>query len=192
MNPLLAIAAPLALALPGAAAVEAVGALPGPAEAVQSEGAAAPAASEPAEQEPFRAIAQAFRAIPVRQVRIEQVLTIRVAPRAPSAQPLLLAQLPPNGVAPKMSERRMGRCVPMSGIVGMQYGGERKLILFLRDHRIVSATLEKACRARDFYSGFYVARNGDGMLCSDRDELQSRAGANCQVDGFRQLVADDD
>jgi hypothetical protein len=86
----------------------------------------------------------------------------------------------------------MGRCVPMGGIVGMQYGGDRRLILFMRDQRIVSATLESACRARDFYSGFYVARNGDGMICQDRDQLQSRSGANCQVDGFRQLVATDD
>ncbi len=182
MNPLLALVAPIALMLPGAMAVEAVSGLPVAAEAPADAG----------DEDALEAIATTFRASPAQQVRIEQVLSIRVSPRGPSSQPLLLAQLPPNGIAAGMSERKMGRCLPMSGIVGMQYGGDRKLILFLRDHRIVSATLEKACRARDFYSGFYVARNGDGMLCRDRDELQSRAGASCQIDGFRQLVATDD
>ncbi|MEZ0242909.1 MAG: hypothetical protein ACAH11_06000 [Sphingomonas sp.] len=182
MNPLLALVAPIALMLPGAVAVEAVSGLPAAAEAPTATGDA----------DSFDSVAATFRTTNAQQVRIEQVLSIRVAPRAPSSQPLLLAQLPPNGIAAGMSERRMGRCLPMSGIVGMQYGGDRKLILFLRDHRVVSATLEKACRARDFYSGFYVARNGDGMLCRDRDELQSRAGANCRIDGFKQLVATDD
>ncbi|MGH6786855.1 MAG: hypothetical protein ACREBO_08490 [Novosphingobium sp.] len=182
---MVALVAPLALMLPGAVAVEAVSGLPAAAEAPMAN-------SEASNDGAFEAVATTFRISNAQQVRIEQVLSIRVAPRASTAPPLLLAQLPPNGVAPNMSERKMGRCVAMSGIVGMQYGGDRKLILFLRDHRIVSATLEKACRARDFYSGFYVARNGDGMLCRERDQLQSRSGANCQIDGFKQLVADDD
>jgi hypothetical protein len=126
------------------------------------------------------------------QVRIEQTLVIRVSPRASSAPPVLLADLPQNGAPGRLQERRMGRCVAMAGIAGVQYGGDRRLLLFMRDQRIIAATLESACRARDFYSGFYVARNGDGMMCVDRDQLQSRSGANCQIDGFRQLVDADD
>jgi hypothetical protein len=58
----------------------------------------------------------------------------------------------------------------------------------MRDRRIVQARLERACRARDFYSGFYLARSSDGKLCVDRDTLQSRSGANCKLTRFRQLV----
>jgi hypothetical protein len=62
-------------------------------------------------------------------------------------------------------------------------------MLYLRDQRIISANLEKACSARDFYSGFYVDQNSDGLLCVDRDKLHSRTGANCEVERMRQLVA---
>ena len=59
----------------------------------------------------------------------------------------------------------------------------------MRDARIVSAGLDKGCTARDFYSGFYVARTGDGMMCTGRDKLQSRNGANCKLGKLKQLVA---
>jgi hypothetical protein len=53
---------------------------------------------------------------------------------------------------------------------------------------MISVNLEKSCRARDFYSGFYVERRKDGRLCVDRDELQSRTGARCEVESMRRLV----
>ena len=53
----------------------------------------------------------------------------------------------------------MDRCVPISGISGVQTGNGNRLLLFLRDQRIISVNLERACRARDFYSGFYIERN---------------------------------
>lgn len=130
-----------------------------------------------------------FEAATVRQVRIEQQVTIRIAPRAPVLRPQLFTPFPDDeDGGPRFVERKMGKCLPLGGIVGVQDGGKNRLILFLRDRRIVSATLEKACRARDFYSGFYVAKNDDGMLCVDRDQLQARSGANCQLSGIRQLV----
>ena len=86
----------------------------------------------------------------------------------------------------------MDRCVPIAGISGVQTGNGNRLLLFLRDQRIISVNLERACRARDFYSGFYIERNADGKLCVDRDKLQSRSGAKCEVERMRQLVAVDD
>ena len=59
---------------------------------------------------------------------------------------------------------------------------------FLRDRRMLSVNLEKSCRARDFYSGFYVEKNKDGQLCISRDKLQSRTGARCEIETMRQLV----
>ena len=121
------------------------------------------------------------------QVRIEQRMTIRITPHA-APMPSMLFDLPDREVGPRFIERKMGKCLAVSGIAGVQSGGGSRLILFMRDRRIVSANLERACRARDFYSGFYLARSEDGQLCVDRDALQSRNGANCRLTKFRQLI----
>jgi hypothetical protein len=62
------------------------------------------------------------------------------------------------------------------------------LYLFTRDNRIFSVLLERACEARDFYSGFYLARAADSKLCVERDRLLSRAGSNCQLKQIRELI----
>lgn len=123
------------------------------------------------------------------QVRIEQRVTIRISPLRQNSRNNLLARLPQRGLTTTFEEREMSRCVPISGIAGVQTGTGNRLLLFLRDQRIVSVNLERACRARDFYSGFYIERNEDGNLCVDRDLLQSRSGAKCEVERMRQLVA---
>ena len=141
--------------------------------------------SEPAW--PFRFLMRSFSADAVNQVRIEQRMTIRISPRA-SLQPDLLAELPQNEVGPRFIDKKMGKCLPTSRIAGVQTSSDNRLILYLRDQRIVSAELERACRARDFYSGFYLSRSADGMVCVDRDSLQSRNGANCKLTRLRELV----
>lgn len=124
-----------------------------------------------------------------RQVRIEQRVIIRISPQRPSSTNSLLARLPQQGLSTRYEEREMDRCLPVGQISGVQTGTGNRLLLFLNDNRIVSVNLERACRARDFYSGFYVERSDDGQLCSGRDELQSRSGAKCEVQAMRQLVA---
>ena len=183
MNALAALFASLALALPSATAVPPdAGVGLTPREAAANEPPADPAWL------PF----QAPSSVPVaNQVRIERRVTIRIAPRTPAARQSLMAQMPVAAVLQNTRERKMGRCVPLRGIAGVQTGQGSQLILYMRDQRIVSAQLEKACRARDFYSGFFLERNSDGMLCVDRDRLQSRTGVQCQVSRIRQLVADD-
>lgn len=200
MNPAAALLAPLLL-LPGAVVLQAPREVDQPVtEAVEDRtvGLTTPVALPIREAAPFEnglweLVTEAFRSSDQQQVRIEQRLTIRITPRAPELRPNMLADLPTNGIPSNLVERRMGRCLPVSGIAGVQMGGDSKLILFMRDQRIVSATLEKACRSRDFYSGFYMARSDDGQLCTHRDTLQSRAGANCQLTALKQLVdnADD-
>ncbi len=169
MNPVLPLLAPLAVLLPGVAGVELAREAAGPAESVTQK---------------------AYDPPPARQVSIEQRVTIRVAPRAP-ALPAAFDSLPANGVSPRFTEKKMGKCIPVGGIAGVQYRDASRLVLYLRDRRMVSITLEKGCRARDFYSGFYVARNNDGQLCVDRDEILSRAGANCTLSAMQQLVEAD-
>ena len=124
-----------------------------------------------------------------RQIRIEQRVVVRIAPQPPAARQNLLAELPQRAIPQRFEERSKEKCVALQGIAGVQTGSGNRLVLFLRDERMISVNLEKSCRARDFYSGFYVEKNKDGRLCVDRDKLQSRTGARCEVEAMRQLVA---
>ena len=135
-------------------------------------------------------VADAFRSAPAEQVRIEQRTIIRITPLGPARE--MLADLPQAPLAPRFRERKVGKCVPIAGIAGVQIGGDDRLMLYMRDQRMIGVSLEKACRARDFYSGFYLERNGDGRLCVDRDMIHSRSGASCSLSRLRQLVAIDE
>ena len=140
----------------------------------------------------YRRISQSFEVRPENQVRIEQRVTIRITPRPAPPPPSVLIDLPNRAPERRANEREIGRCLPISGIAGVQVGGDDRLLLFMRDRRIVSAALERACRARDFYSGFYVERNADGLMCVNRDTLRSRSGATCRLSRIRQMVDPDD
>jgi hypothetical protein len=159
------------------------------------EAEAAPSPAEPAPAGPgsgwvFRDVAESFRVEAQNQVRIEQHMTIRITPLSrPMQMPRnFLLEIPQREIGPRFIERNIGRCLAVSAISGVQPDAGNRLILFLRDRRMVSATLERACRARDFYSGFYVDRTNDGQLCVDRDTLLSRSGANCKPTRIRQLI----
>ena len=121
-------------------------------------------------------------------MRIEQRITIRITPRPSNVQPSMLMDLPAQAPPPRLVERNMGKCLPVAGIAGVQATAGSRLILYMRDRRIISAALERACSARDFYSGFYLERNSDGQLCVNRDALHARSGANCKLSEIRQLV----
>lgn len=140
----------------------------------------------------WRGLADGFRSLSQNQVRIEQRMTIRISPRRVPVQPDMLVDALDPESRPRFEERRMGRCLPVSGIAGVQVSGGNRLILFMRDHSLVSATLERVCSARDFYSGFYLERSSDGQLCVDRETLLSRSGMKCKVTRIRRLVEQDD
>lgn len=154
---------------------------------------AAPAAAQRAEDPMavWERLTRTFRDEAVAQVRIERHIILRVAPMPGPTRENMMAIAPTAPSAPRMIERKMGDCIPMSAIAGGQPQGRSRLLLFLRDRRLVAADLEKACSARDFYSGFYVDKpGGDGRLCAD-DRILARNGARCQISGFRLLVAAD-
>lgn len=192
MHSLLAYAAPAALMLPMLA--EAL-TLPGEPRAADEQGEAphcdpAPLSTAtgdniPAALNPLVAMRQA---VVVRQVRIEQRVVVRIAPRPGPARENLTADMPDRAVPPRFEERGKEKCVGLESIAGVQTGSGNRLVLFLRDRRMISVNLEKACRSRDFYAGFYVEKNKDGRLCVDRDKLQSRTGARCEVETMRELV----
>ncbi|WP_068074184.1 hypothetical protein [Novosphingobium lentum] len=129
------------------------------------------------------------------QVRIEQRMIIRIAPRGPGGPgfPMrdMFAGMPDLPSGPRFYERKTAKCLSVGGIAGVQIGENDRLMLFMRDQRTIGASLEKSCNARDFYSGFYLERTADGMLCAGRDMLHSRAGASCSISRFRELIPGD-
>ena len=149
-----------------------------------------PFVAGPADNSPIDWLDEGWQEPSANQVSIEQHIIIRVAPQMrsnPDARTRPLAA-PYQPVRRRFEERAMAKCVPVAGVAGVQITEANRLVLFLRDNRVVSAGLDKGCAARDFYSGFYVARSADGMICSGRDKLQSRNGASCKLGKLRQLV----
>lgn len=192
---------PLLLLLPAAGEVEAPQDFPGIADPAADYGevdadSAAACSPEPSENTlpsrfdrwPMRFVARGFEPEGAFQVRIEQRMTIRIAPRGSIMQPDAFFGVPSRPIGPRFVERKMGSCIPISRISGVQANGGNNLLLFLSDSRIVTAQLDRSCQARDFYSGFYLSRNDDDMLCVNRDTLQSRSGAHCHLTRIRQLV----
>lgn len=187
MHNLFALTAPLALLLPvtaGAGVSAPEGRVP-PVPASSAPQCAAAALEDAPRINPLSAVRGQLS---VRQVRIEQRVVVRIAPAAPAARQSLMAELPQRAMPPRFEEERKEKCVALEGIAGVQTGSGNRLVLFLRDRRMLSVNLEKSCRARDFYSGFYVEKNKDGRLCVDRDKLQSRTGVRCEVESMRRLV----
>ncbi|MCJ2185277.1 hypothetical protein [Novosphingobium beihaiensis] len=128
---------------------------------------------------------------PARQVRIEQRMEIRITPRTALRQrPDMSADAPDSDYSVHFKERKIGKCLPIAGIAGVKPSRGSRLLLYMRDGRLVAADLERSCRARDFYSGFYLSRTPDGQLCVDRDTLLSRSGMNCKLTRIRRLVED--
>jgi hypothetical protein len=139
--------------------------------------------------EPFRKFEDGFRPEVQEQVRIERRVIIRITPSPASARERMLSRLPRRDMATSYQEEELDGCVAVESIAGSAPHPDNRVLLFMRDRRVLSAALERSCSAQAFYSGFYVERNGDGMLCSGRDRLQSRAGASCEVSRLNRLVA---
>ena len=125
------------------------------------------------------------------QMRIQQRIRIRIPRRAPPSG--RQKRTPdPQANPDKWETRKIGKCVPMNGIEGVQISAKQnRLLFYMRDRSIIRAELEKNCPARSFYSGFYLEQSADGQLCVERDFLLARSGQQCQLDKIRQLVPDD-
>lgn len=125
------------------------------------------------------------------QVRVERRMTIRITPRASMPMPDMFLGMPEHG-ASHVVERKIGKCLSASDIAGVRPGRDNRLLLLMRDRRVVSAELDRSCRSRDFYSGFLMERSPDGRVCVDRDTLLSRSGMSCTLTRLRELVEQED
>jgi len=190
MNSFVAFLSPLALLLPAMA-----GQLPAARddlsvrEAPGREGAAKGFDGLPAG--PIDTLRQAREPTELGQVRIEQRVIIRISPGTSPAREQMMADLRrQNPPSPSYQWERLKGCIAVSNIIGMEPAPEQnRLLLFMRDRRVLGAALERACNVRDYYSGFYVERSEDGQLCAKRDLLQSRSGASCKATQLSRLVA---
>lgn len=190
------LVAPLALLLPAARVEVSPGQRPVAIQGLEAQWAAStmpagpPLADDMLDHGPFAGfITDGLADDAWNQVRIEQRMIIRIAPRMPG-QMFVLPSRPPQ--QPRFFERKTAKCLPIASIAGVQAESAGRLLLITRSHKLIGASLDKSCRARDFYSGFYVEQNADGQLCAGRDIIHSRAGANCAVTKLRELVPDEE
>ena len=79
------------------------------------------------------------------------------------------------------------KCVPARAIAAATLVGKSSVDFILRNRQRVRAKLESSCPALDYYYGFYITPNADGMVCEDRDNIRSRMGGACEIDRFRGL-----
>lgn len=121
------------------------------------------------------------------QVRIEKRVIIRVPRRRPSSL-APMTDFSREASPQSYREKRIGKCLPMNNLLGVQMFADRYLDLVTKDRRRIRAELDDKCQARSFYSGFYVEKTSDGKMCAGRDILHSRTGAKCEIDKFRELV----
>jgi hypothetical protein len=122
------------------------------------------------------------RPIQFAQVVVREQIVVRV--------PVRMRQVSP--AAPSLIQWKEGKgpkCVAARSIVGATLLSQNSVDLILRDKRRVRAKLESNCPALDYYYGFYVTPNADGMICADRDIIRSRVGGQCEIDRFRSLEA---
>ena len=114
------------------------------------------------------------------QGSVRQQIIIRMPPRpAHSAGASLV----------RWRESRGPRCVQARAVTGATALGRDSVDLILRDNSRIRARLDNSCPGLDFYRGFYVNGNPDGLICSDLDSIRSLMGGECEIDQFRTLTA---
>lgn len=125
---------------------------------------------------PERAAAHAQYA----QLIVRQQIIVRVPARPrqslPQAKPI------------EWKEGKRMKCVSARSVAGATLLGRDSVDLILRDNSRVRAELQNSCPALDYYNGFYISPNPDGMICADRDVIRSRVGGACEIDAFRSLT----
>lgn len=119
------------------------------------------------------------------QFSIHQRIIIRV-PRIPD-QPAPIAKAADDR-APRWRERKSAKCIPVTAIAGASFARADTIDLVLVDGRRLRARFNNKCTFIDFYSGFYLKPTADGALCARRDVIKSRAGHDCRIESFRELV----
>lgn len=87
-----------------------------------------------------------------------------------------------------LREKKGPKCIGASDILAAAVLARSSVDLVLRGGYRIRARFAASCPGLDYYSGFYIVPSADGKLCSGRDVIRDRAGGECEIDKFRQLV----
>ena len=115
------------------------------------------------------------------QLTIRQQIIVRMA----SGRQAAAALAPPV----EWKEGKGVKCIAASQIAGATMPGRDSVDIVLRDRSRVRAKLENSCPALDYYNGFYITPNSEGMICADKQSIRSRMGGECEIDAFKTLTA---
>jgi hypothetical protein len=115
------------------------------------------------------------------QVTIRERIVIRI-PRLP-----VVSRRQPAPVI-DWHEKKAPKCVAADTLASATISRDGDVDLIVTDGRRLRAKLDDRCPAINFYSGFYLKRAGDGMVCARRDDLRTRSGGRCEISRFRTLV----
>lgn len=127
------------------------------------------------------------------QVRVERRVIVRITPfsarRAASEMSVPPASEPARTEATASDVK--GGCIPLASVAGVRLAEGGRMLIFLRNRSVISASFQRSCPVQAFYSGFYVERPRDGLLCSGRERLHARSGADCTLGSFSRLPAEE-
>ena len=116
------------------------------------------------------------------QLTIHSRIVIRI-PRLDAPPPM------PMPEPMRLVEKKGPKCVPMDTLGAAVVTTANSIDLLTTEGERIRARLGDDCPALDFYSGLYLKRTADGMLCAKRDALRSRSGSACEITGFKRLRA---
>jgi len=88
-----------------------------------------------------------------------------------------------------LREKKGPKCIAAGDILAAAVLARSSVDLVLRGGYRMRVRFSASCPGLDYYSGFYAVPAADGKLCADRDVIRDRAGGECEIDKFRQLVA---
>lgn len=126
------------------------------------------------------------------QMTIEQRVIIRVPMMRPGMPPpderdtRYRAEPPPPPII-EWEEHKGPKCIRISQLRAAALTSSRGVDLMLNDRSRLRALLGRQCRPADLYSGFYIQPNADGSLCSGRDRVLARSGADCEITDLKRL-----
>lgn len=123
-----------------------------------------------------------FDGVELAQLTIHSRIVIRI-PRLDAPPPMPVPQ------PMRWSEKKGPKCVPMDTLGAAMVTTADSIDLLTTEGERLRARLGDDCPALDFYSGLYLKRTPDGMLCAKRDVLRSRSGSACAITGFKRLRA---
>jgi hypothetical protein len=134
--------------------------------------------------------AGAFAGRQLAQVTIEQrviirIPTVRTGPQRSSAMRAEAAPAPPSI---RWKETKGPKCIPLNGLRGAVINMLDGITMVTGRNEQYRTHFGRACRAADFYSGFYIQPNEDGAICAGRDTLHARNGSACEIEKFSRMV----